>query len=561
MPKKSTFTGITSVPGSYFFDVFGQGFNYRISKSNLFQQIESEIGTPGVQSLNDLSGALQFIAGTNMSVDINEAEGTFTFNGSLSPDSIQSISFDTSAGHVVGEGELAWNDLEKTLDLGVGGGSTVQIGQEIFIRVVNQSGSTLVDGEMVYITGSQGFRPTVDRAIATSITADMTIGMVTQEIPNNGQGFITNLGIVRDFDTSGFAEGDDLWVSDTVAGGITNVKPDAPNQSVHVGVVIRQHASLGSVFVRILKEEQLTDLHDVSITDLDNNDIISYDSGSETWVNAQPEDFGIITTDGGQTIVSPVFGLNGVAYSWPGADGANGQVLTTSGSGTLTWQSSSFSITDGVTTAPLTSSIVLGSNFNIVDEGLGVTTVRLYNDLHFSPYNTLNVGGQNYLRADWDGVNLKISAFGKATTVDRPVLDAGNLQELITALGSNSGIGWVDDSSVVYEIVIDPLPGSDDDNKDVFPPVNPQRHYTIKMDTTDAPKTAHMVASASWLPRDTIRFIDYAGTFTTNNFTIDFETHNFEGLSAQTLVMSVDHGAITLEYIDPTLGFQRISVV
>lgn len=302
MPKKSTFTGITSVPNNYFFDVFGQGFNYRISKSSLFGQIQSELGTPGVQSVNDLSGALQLIAGTNMSLTINEVEGTITLNSSTSPSEIQSISFDTTAGVAVDEGELAWNDVAKTLDLGVGGGSVVQIGQEVFIRVVNQSGSTLVDGEMVYITGSQGSRPTVDRVIATSITADMTIGMVTQEIPNNNQGFITNLGIVRNLDTSSFTEGDDLWVSDTVLGGVTNVKPSPPNQAVHVGFVVREHGTLGSVFVRILKEEQLTELHDVSIVDLTDGDMISYDAGSDSWVNGQPEDFDIITTVGGQTV-------------------------------------------------------------------------------------------------------------------------------------------------------------------------------------------------------------------------------------------------------------------
>jgi hypothetical protein len=64
-----------------------------------------------------------------------------------------------------------------------------------------------------------------------------------------------------------------------------------------------------------------------------------------------------------------------------------------------------------------------------------------------------------------------------------------------------------------------------------------------------------------WEPGDVVRFVDYESNFGTASFTIDFETHNFEGTGSATLVMSVDDGAITLEYIDVTRGFQRVAVV
>jgi hypothetical protein len=111
VPKKSTFTGITSVPSNYFFDVFGGGFNNRISKPNLFAQIEKEIGTPGVVSLNDLSGALQLIEGTNVSIEVNPVDGTFTFSISMDIEALDDVNI-TSAqdgdGIVFDSGTSTW---------------------------------------------------------------------------------------------------------------------------------------------------------------------------------------------------------------------------------------------------------------------------------------------------------------------------------------------------------------------------------------------------------------------------------------------------------------------
>lgn len=443
MPKKSTFTGITSVPSTYFFDVFGPGFNYRISKANLFQQITNELGTPGVQSINDLSGALQLIDGTNVSIAINQAEGTFTFNSSLSPTDMQSITFDTDAGVAVSEGQMAWNDVDKTLDLGLTDGVVLQMGQEFVLRVLNTTGSTLVDGEAVYISGAQGNRTVVTRAQANSSTADLTIGIVTQAILNNQEGFVTISGLVRGFDTSAWSEGDELWLSEAVLGGITNVKPAPPDHAVHIGFVIRSSSTVGSIFVRVLAEESISDLHDVVLTSESDGDLISYDGGTQTWVNGQPESFRIVTTDGGQTITSPVFGLNGVDYTWPGADGSNGQALTTDGAGTLTWEfrvstvsgSDNITITGGVQNPTVN-----------LDSSQTHTTFDLNTTDEIGTASTITAGGSGVLSWSYDGVDVSAAAFG-GTRVAQPVLSLGSTSELIAALGSTSGLSWVDDST------------------------------------------------------------------------------------------------------------------
>jgi hypothetical protein len=296
MPKKSTFTGITSVPSNYFFDVFGGGFNSRISKPNLFAQIEKEIGTPGVVSLNDLPGALQLIAGTNMSLAINQAEGTLTFNSSLTPENMQSITFDTAAGATVTEGMMAWNDTDSTVDIGLSGGVVLQTGQEFVIKVRNETGITLVDGEAVYITGATGTRTVVERAQANTSAANLTIGVTTQTIENNSTGFVTIFGYVRDLDTSAWPEGDELWLSDSVAGEITNVKPDPPSHAVHIGFVVRSNANEGFIFVRIVNVESLEDIHDVDAASPQGGEGLVFDQANSTWVNV-PVSYSIQSTE------------------------------------------------------------------------------------------------------------------------------------------------------------------------------------------------------------------------------------------------------------------------
>lgn len=148
-------------------------------------------------------------------------------------------------------GTLSWNDGDGTLDIALKGGQTVlQVGQEQVVRVLNNNGAALSDGQVVYITGAQGQRPTVALADADiEATSSATIGIVTEPIANGAEGFVTLSGLVRHVNTSAWAEGAELWVSAT-AGELTATKPASPQVAFFVGVVVRQHATAGSIFVR-----------------------------------------------------------------------------------------------------------------------------------------------------------------------------------------------------------------------------------------------------------------------------------------------------------------------
>jgi len=71
-------------------------------------------------------------------------------------------------------------------------------------------------------------------------------------------------------------------------------------------------------------------------------------------------------------------------------------------------------------------------------------------------------------------------------------------------------------------------------------------------DTTSSAFTATLPASATI--GDFITFIDYAGTFDTNNLTIGRNGHKIQGV-AEDLTVSVERAGLTLVYVDSTQGW------
>lgn len=195
------------------------------------------------------------------------------------------------------QGSVYYNDTDGTLDLILKGGNvTLQLGQETVIRVVNKTATniSLLQGnyQAVRITGAQGQRPKVDLAQATNdVLSAETIGLVTETIANNQEGFIITSGLIRNINTTGsiqgetWLDGDILYLSPTVAGGITKVKPIAPNHLIIIGYVISAHVTQGTIFVKIDNGYELGELHDVKINGTTNNQVLAYTLATDIWEN------------------------------------------------------------------------------------------------------------------------------------------------------------------------------------------------------------------------------------------------------------------------------------
>jgi hypothetical protein len=199
--------------------------------------------------------------------------------------------FNTSYTGLTQVGRLNWDDGEGTLTLGLKGGNVnLQLGKENVILVYNDEPTPLIDGEVVYVSGSQGNKPKVKRALATSDGYSVTtLGVVTEPIGSGSEGFVTTFGLVNNLNTSGYTGGTALWLSPTVAGALTDVKPQAPYHTVLIGYAVRIDNTVGSVFVNISNGWEIDELHDVRITNKQDGDILTLSaySGNSVWVNSK----------------------------------------------------------------------------------------------------------------------------------------------------------------------------------------------------------------------------------------------------------------------------------
>jgi hypothetical protein len=230
------------------------------------------------------------------------------------------LELDQNPTGTAGVAVMRWNDQDGTADLGLKGGNvTLQIGQEQVTRVVNKTGIDLLEAnyQAVRISGAQGNRLKVGLAQANNDanSAD-TIGIVTETINNNQEGFVTTSGLVRNINTTGslqsetWLDGDMLYLSGTIAGQITNVKPSAPIHTVIMGYVVRAHATQGQIYVKVDNGYELDELHNVYINNPLNNQGLFYETSTQLWKNKS------IDTALGYTPVSTTrqLTINGTTY-------------------------------------------------------------------------------------------------------------------------------------------------------------------------------------------------------------------------------------------------------
>lgn len=218
-------------------------------------------------------------------LNITSSNGSASGSGLTNP--VNYIEFNQDANLVADVGQLTWNDVDGTLDLSLKGGNvTLQIGQEQVVRFVNHTDLDFTELQVVRILGAQGNRLSASLAQADSESNSSTaFAIVTESILKNQQGYATTNGLVRNVNTSNFSEGSVLYLSPFIAGGITDILPDAPNRVVRVGYCVRSHAIIGSIFVNIIHDIELNDLPDVKIESPAEGDVLFYNSTSNLWQN------------------------------------------------------------------------------------------------------------------------------------------------------------------------------------------------------------------------------------------------------------------------------------
>ena len=247
--------------------------------------------------------------------------------------------------HVSQARRVQWNRDDGTMDVGLYGGSVLQVGQELMYYAKNTSGSLIANGTPVMFTGTVGSsgKLTFGLAVADgSVLADYMMGVATQDIADNDFGYVTSFGLVRGFNTTGapygevWADGDLLYFDPATPGTWTNVQPSAPNIAVPVAVVINAGGGgSGSIFVRMKVSESLNRLQDVYINGggPSAGQVLIYDATQQRWENhylTAGANIQVTNADGSITIA--VTGLGTMAFENTGASGsftaASGEVIT-----------------------------------------------------------------------------------------------------------------------------------------------------------------------------------------------------------------------------------------
>jgi nitrogen fixation protein len=201
-------------------------------------------------------------------------------------------------------GMTEWNDtIGSSQTLLKGGSVTLKNGVDLVARVVNKVNPnttlTKANYQVVKVTGAQGQRLAVDLARAnTDLNSADTLGVVTETIAPNQEGFILTVGQLEGINTTGslqgetWNDGDVLYLSPTTAGRMTNVKPNGSTGHIVVlGYVEYAHANNGKIYVKIMNGWELDELHNVFIdpATLANNDALIYESSTDLWKNKQIE--------------------------------------------------------------------------------------------------------------------------------------------------------------------------------------------------------------------------------------------------------------------------------
>jgi hypothetical protein len=176
----------------------------------------------------------------------------------------------------------------------------------------NVTGTQINKGTVVRIVGATGDNPLI--AVASLLTEGSsanTLGIATENIPNDSFGLVITEGTLIGVDTDGMTAGALLYLG--VNGAFTTTPPVAPNHGVRLGEVLRVQQNQGSIYVRIDNGIELNEAHDVIYTGITHGDLLIR-SGS-VWKNGKSLEGDYVVT-GSLSITQnlTVFGSSSLVY-------------------------------------------------------------------------------------------------------------------------------------------------------------------------------------------------------------------------------------------------------
>jgi hypothetical protein len=238
------------------------------------------------------------------------------WTASSAPSYVEGRSWYDSTNHALS----IYNDVTNNI---------VHLGEEVQLKVINNTGSSIPNGSPVYITSTSSGQtyPNIALAKADTITTSNVIGLTNGAIANGAAGYVTTIGLLNPANTGAFTVGDVLYLSPYSAGQIMNTLPPT-GYPVRLGIVAYVNNPNGAIYIT-----------KANVFSLASNIV-----GQVAIANGGTN--GTATPTAGAIAYG-----SGTAYAFTSA-GTTGQVLTSNGSSTPTWSTptSYATVTDDTTT-------------------------------------------------------------------------------------------------------------------------------------------------------------------------------------------------------------------
>lgn len=220
-------------------------------------------------------------------------------------------------------GAIYWDDQDKTftgvMEPANGDSPKLQIGQEMYIRAVNKTGTTISNGQVVFVDGAQGNRPSIALADADNYSDSVkTIGLATEDIPNNLYGYVTTEGLVRDLNTSDYTAGECVYLSQT-AGSYTTVTPSFGTSRVRVGMIVKSHPTDGWVCVHVSEDKYMFgDVDNGNYTGFEDDGTIKFVGNATVWRDENAGGIALTRAAANRPDLTTINGTNILTYAFDG---------------------------------------------------------------------------------------------------------------------------------------------------------------------------------------------------------------------------------------------------
>ena len=191
----------------------------------------------------------------------------------------------------------------------------VHLGEEVQLKVINNTGSSIPNGSPVYITSTSSGQtyPNIALAKADTLATSNVIGLTNGAIANGQAGYVTTIGLLNPANTGTFAVGDVLYLSPYSAGQIMNTLPPT-GYPIRLGIVAYSNNPNGAIYIT------KTNVYSLAANIVGTVAVANGGTGQFSALVAGAVVYGSSTTAMGVT-----------------AAGTSGQVLTSAGAGTPTW--------------------------------------------------------------------------------------------------------------------------------------------------------------------------------------------------------------------------------